>query len=177
MTPARCAAFLLALLLFASSAACQSDEDPEDTARSYEAGMVEFDEVNLQVRVPAALADLTYTVGEFEGKQPTLNFSTERLASAGGPECAAGAVGAVSPYPIGQVVVSTETPGQVRREANQNPEEDLGDFVKRVGDRYLYYIPPPPEDCTLGDRTAATMQQELTSELRGVLTDMRALRS
>ena len=76
-------------------------------------------------------------MGESEEGQPALYFFAEELASVGGPTCEAGAEAAVSPYPIGQVVVSEETPEHVREEAKENPEENLGRLVTQAGDYYL----------------------------------------
>jgi len=176
MTGARTAGLALAVLVAASTAGCGDDDTgPGDGEASYQPGIVRFEEVDLQLRVPAELADLTYSVGEFEGSQPTLDFSTERLAEAGGPTCAAGATAAVSPYPIGQVIVSTETPRQIREEAAENPEEGLGTFVRKVGDRYLYYVAPPAEGCTTEGKAAAELQQELTVALREAVRGMRPM--
>ncbi len=164
------AAAALSAALLAACAGCSAEDDRPAAPQP---STVTFLEVDLQVQVPAQLADLTYTLGEAEEGQPALYFSTEQLASVGGPSCAAGAEAAVSPYPLGQVVVSEETPKHVREEAKANPEENLGRFVKQVGDRYLYYVSPPTESCA-GDRNAARLQRDLTVELRSALETLRA---
>jgi hypothetical protein len=130
---------------------------------------VTLPEVGLEVDVPGQLADLTYSIGESEEGQPALYFSTEHLAAVGGPSCAAGATAAVSPYPLGQIVVSEETPKHVREEARENPEENLGRFVKHVGDHYLFYVAPPAEPCVSDDADAKALQRELTADLRDAL--------
>jgi hypothetical protein len=175
--PSRTGLIALVAALATAAPGCGSDDDQQaGDPPTYEPRVVRIDELDLQLRVPAELADLSYTVGEFERIHPTLNFSTQRLAEAGGPACEAGAEGAVSPYPIGQVIVSTESPREVAEEAEDNPEENLGTFVRAVGDRYVYYIAPPPEDCTSDDEDAAGMQHELTVALREALPTFRPLR-
>lgn len=170
MATRRVAAAVLAVVLVTGVVACSSDDDSPAAPR---AGTVDFPEVDLEVDVPAGLADLTYAMGESEEGQPALYFSTEELASVGGPTCKAGAEAAVSPYPIGQVVVSEETPEHVHEEAEENPEENLGSFVKRAGDYYLYYLAPPEESCASDNPEAAELQRELTVELRSALQSMR----
>jgi len=160
---------------------CQGggDLDRTGSGRTLPAGppaQVTIPALDLQLRLPGELADLTYEIGMFEAEQPTLLFSTETLAAVGGDSCAAGARGAVSPYPIGQIVISTETPGQVRREAQANPAEDPGSFVKALGDRYLYYIAPPAEGCAAGNTTVDTMQDKLTRLLREALPSAASIR-
>lgn len=152
------------------AAACSSEDDASAAAQPATIG---FPEVDLEVQVPAGLADLTYAMGEAEEGQPALFFSTEQLASVGGPTCEAGAEAAVSPYPLGQVVVSEETPEHVREEADENPEENLGRFVTQAGEHYLYYIAPPDESCASGDPAAARLQRDLTAELESALQTFR----
>ena len=170
MATRRVAAAVLAVALVSGVVACSSDDDAPDAP---EPATITFPEVDLEVDVPARLADLTYAMGESEEGQPALYFSTEELASVGGPTCEAGAEAAVSPYPIGQVVVSEETPEHVREEAKENPEENLGRFVTQAGDYYLYYLAPPEEDCVSDNPEAAKLQQELTVQLRSALESMR----
>jgi hypothetical protein len=133
-------------------------------------------QVGLTMHVPGQLADLTYALGASEEGQPAVYFSTERLASVGGSSCNAGASAAVSPYPLGQIVVSEETPRHVREEARENPEEDLGQFVTRAGESYLYYVAPPQEPCVIGDRAAAALQRELTADLKDALSTLKPVR-
>jgi hypothetical protein len=155
-----------ALVLLVTSAGC-SDGKPKPAT-------IKFSEVSLQLTVPAELSDLTYAVGKSEEGQPTLLFSTKHLTTVGGPSCAAGATSAVSPDPLGQIVVSEETPQHVREEAADNPEEDLGAFVKHIGEDYLYYISPPRESCVDGDAKVAKLQHHLTSALKSALTTFAA---
>lgn len=171
----RSVAAALSATLLAAGVGCSSGDDRATAPTAAPtASTVAFPEVHLEVEVPAPLADLTYSIGESEEGQPALYFSTERMASIGGPSCTAGAEAAVSPFPLGQVVVSEETPQQVREEARKNPEENLGHFVKQVGEQYLYYVSPPTESCVSGDRKAALLQRDLTVKLRPALETMRA---
>ena len=56
----------------------------------------------------------------------------------------------------------------MRKEARENPEEGLGEFVAKAGEHYLYYIGPPAEPCS--DVAAATaLQRRLTTDLRTAL--------
>jgi hypothetical protein len=132
---------------------------------------VRISEVGLQVRVPAELADLTYAMGEAEEGQPAVYFSSEKLEQAGGTACAAGATSAVSPYPLGQVVVADETPEQVREEFRDNPEESIGEFLVKVGDEWAYYSAPPNEAC-YDDREVASMQRRLTADFKQALASL-----
>jgi len=167
-------------LLLLSLLGCQNGgDDRPGVAATLPAGpptQVTIPALDLRLPVPGELADLTYEIGMFEAEQPTLLMSTETLTAVGGDSCAAGARGAVSPYPIGQVVISTETPQQVRREAQANPAEDPGRFVKSLGDRYLYYIAPPEEGCAAGNQAAQDMQDKLTRLLREALPSVDSLR-
>jgi hypothetical protein len=159
----------LSALVLAACVGCSSGDPTGSPGPS----TVAFPEVHLEVTVPAGLSDLTYFVGASEEGQPALYFSTKKMASVGGPSCAAGAQAAVSPYPLGQIVVSEETPQHVRNEARENPDDALGRFVKRVGEQYLYYLPPPRESCVSNPK-AATLQRSLTVELRPALSTLRS---
>jgi hypothetical protein len=165
--------------LFCGVACTNGDRDDASASPSLPSGgptYVSIPALGLQLRLPGELADLTYAIGMFEAEQPTLLFSTETLAAIGGESCAAGAGGAVSPYPIGQIVVSTETPDQVRREKKANPAEDPGSFVTAVDDRYIYYIPPPEEGCAPGNPAANALQDKLTRVLRQALPSVIDIR-
>lgn len=159
-----------AVALCVLAAGCSNGDDAPAEPK---AGVVAIEEVGLELDVPAELADLTHAMGESEEGQPAVYFSTSSLESAGGTTCAAGAEAAVSPYPLGQVVVSEETPGHVRREARENPEEDLGTFVVRAGDSYLYYVAPPTEPCVTDNPSAAELQRRQTTLLRSALPTLR----
>ncbi len=125
--------------------------------------------LHLQLRVPAELADLTYAVGKSTEGKPAANFSTRALTVAGGPSCAAGAANSVSPYPIGQIVLSPETPEHVAEEAKNNPDDVLGDYVRKVGAQYLYYLAPPGESCAPEKPKVLALQKRATSALRAAL--------
>jgi hypothetical protein len=168
MASRRLAAAALCAAVLACCASCG-----EDSRAAASPTTVTFPDVGLQVRVPASLADLTYAMGESEEGQPTLYFSSKQLVSAGGASCAAGAKAAVSPYPLGQVVVTDETPEHVREETRENPEEGPGRFLKQVGDGYLYYAAPPAESCA-NDTAGVHLQRRLTAELRSALETMSA---
>jgi hypothetical protein len=73
-------------------------------------------------------------------------------------------------------VLSDETPGHVRKEARENPEENLGEFVKRAGDSFLYYVAPPEEPCVSGVPRAVGLQRTQTAELRHALSTLRPIR-
>ena len=148
---------------------CSSGDDTADDSSS----VVAFPEVGLEITLPSTLSDLTYAMGEAEEGQPAIFFSTQKLASVGGPTCSAGATSAVSPFPLGQIVVADETPEHVREESKDNPSDRLGRFVKQVGEKYLYYDPPPAERC-VSDRKAAQLQREQTAELRPAFASLRA---
>jgi hypothetical protein len=158
----------LAGAVLAGTAGCSSADD-----ESAQPATVDFPEVGLRVDVPPEMADLTYAMGTSEEGQPALYFSTRQLASVGGASCSAGARSAVSPYPLGQIVVSDETPEHVREEARQNPEANLGTFVKQVGEIYLYYVAPPKEPCVTGNSEAAALQRAQTGTLRPALSTIR----
>jgi hypothetical protein len=154
----------LSSVLLLGSIGCSASSDPPAS----QPASISFPEVGLRLNVPGELADLTYALGKSEEGQPALYFSTKQLVALGGKACAAGAKSAVSPYPLGQVVLSDETPEHVRKEAHDNPEEDLGEFVTKAGEHYLYYVGPPAEPCS--DVAAATaLQRRLTTGLRTAL--------
>lgn len=124
--------------------------------------------------VPGALADLTYAMGKSSEGKPAANFSTKALTAAGGPGCAAGAKQSVSPFPVGQIVLSPETPAQVAQETKDNPDDVLGEFVAKVGSGYLYYLAPPAEGCAPANKTAVALQIRATKALRTALNTVRA---
>lgn len=131
--------------------------------------VVRVPEMQLRLRVPAELSDLEYVVGKAHEGQPAIFFSSQSLREMGGPNCAAGARTAVSPFPLGQLILSDETPEQIREEAADNPAEDLGEFVSRVrGDHYLYYLAPPSEKCAYRQGVGA-LQRRQTALLRSAL--------
>jgi hypothetical protein len=148
------------------AAACASGDD------SPAATTVTIAEVGLSLRVPGQVADLTYAMGKAEEGQPAVYFSTQELESLGGAACKAGASAAVSPYPLGQIVVSDETPQHVREEFRDNPEESLGEFLVKAGDQYVYYSAPPDEPC-YDNRQAADLQRKLTGELKDALSGLQ----
>ncbi len=133
-------------------------------------------ELGIEFRVPQQLGDLMYVLGDGGEGERGAFFSSRSLRAAGGPGCAAGARGGVSPYPLGLVVVSPEPPAKVRAEQRKNPEAGLGEFVNRVGDRYLYYRPAPQEPCAAGNRKAAALQRRQAESLRTALDTARPLR-
>lgn len=151
------AAGLLAL------AACDAGPAPAQST------VVTVKQLHLRFRVPAELADLTYRMGRSAEGQPAANFSTKALATAGGPGCAAGAQNSVSPYPAGQIVLADETPAAVAEEAKTNPEDMLGEFLKKIGDGYLYYTTPPEESCAGSNQKAGAVQRSAIKALRAAL--------
>jgi hypothetical protein len=152
--------------LLAASACAHGDDSPAATT-------VPIADVGMSVRVPGELADLTYAMGEAEEGQPAVYFSSARLERLGGAACKAGASAAVSPYPLGQIVVSDETPQHVREEFRDNPEESLGDFLVKAGDQYVYYSAPPDEPC---HPNAADLQRKLTAQLKRALSSLEPAR-
>ena len=129
-------------------------------------------EVGLHVHVPGELADLTYAMGEAEEGQPA-DLLLQRAARGCRRRrmrcrCAA----AVSPYPLGQVVVADETPEHVREEFRDNPEESIGDFLVKVGDEWAYYSSPPDEPC-YDDPEVSALQRRLTADLKEALSTLK----
>jgi hypothetical protein len=159
------------LTLLPAAYGCSNDDDADSATA---ATTVAITDAGMEVDVPRGLADLTYAMGESEEGQPAVYFSTEELTRIGGPSCAAGATAAVSPYPLGQVVVSDETPEHVREEAKENPQESLGRYIKQVSGTYLFYIAPPVESCAAGNRRASRLQRQLTVELKPALKTLRS---
>ena len=157
-------AALLGAALLAAAGCSNGDDDSPGPAT------IAIPEVGLAVQVPGSLADLTYAMGEAEEGQPAVYFSTQQLERAGGGACAAGATAAVSPYPLGQIVVADETPEQVREEFRHNPEESIGTFLVQVSDdEYVYYSAPPGEPC-YDDPDVASLQRRLTTDLKDALS-------
>lgn len=115
-------------------------------------------ELGVRLRAPRRARDLVYVMGLAPEGQPAAFFSTAALARAGGPSCAAGATAAVSPYPLGRVVLAQETPVQVRLETAVDPEDSLGEPLGRVAAGWLYYAPPPEESCNPDAPSAGRMQ-------------------
>lgn len=130
-------------------------------------------ELHTVFTVPGALADLTYAMGTSSEGKPAAN-STKALTAAGGPGCAAGAKNSVSPFPMGQIVLSPETPAQVAQETKDNPDDVLGEFVAKVGSGYFYYLAPPAEGCAPANKTAVALQLRATKALRTALNTGRA---
>jgi hypothetical protein len=159
---ARAALVCTALL---GAAACGSGDG------SSEPTTITLTKVGLTVDVPSQLADLTYAMGEAEEGQPAVYFSSEQLETAGGEACMAGTTVSVSPYPLGQIVVSDETPAHVREEFRDNPEESIGRFLVKAGDTYIYYSAPPEEPCHT-DPAAADLQRKLTADLKAALSSL-----
>jgi hypothetical protein len=155
-----------AALLATTATACSKGDDSSGPTT------VTISAVGLQVHVPGQLTDLTYAIGEAEEGQPAVYFSSRQLEQAGGPACAAGATAAVSPYPLGQVVVADETPEHVREEFRDNPEESIGDYLVKVGDEWAYYSAPPREPC-YDDPDVASLQRRLTADLKDALASLQ----
>lgn len=126
-------------------------------------------EMGIQFQVPEKLADLVYAIGDGGEGERGAFFSTRSLRAAGGPACAAGARGSVTPYPLGLVVTSAEPPAKVQAEQRKNPEAGLGEYIKRVGDRNVYYRGPPEEPCAAGNAKAAALQRRQADLLRTAL--------
>jgi hypothetical protein len=83
----------------------------------------------------------------------------------------------IGAFPLGQLIVSDETPAHVRKEAKKDLTEDLGDFVKRVAqDRYLYYVAPPEESWAFRNG-AVQLQRRQTTALRSALNSAQPDRS
>lgn len=160
--PARAGRLLVALVLAPLMlSSCVTSSPPPRTIRVAELG--------IRFQLPEQLADLVYVLGDAaEGKRGAF-FSTRSLRAAGGPACAAGARGSVTPFPLGLVVTAAEPPAKVQAEQRKNPEAGLGEYVKRVGDRYLYYRGPPDEPCAAGNSKAAALQRRQTKLLRTAL--------
>lgn len=133
-------------------------------------------ELGLQIERPADARDLVYVMGLAPEGQPAAYFSTGTLASLGGPACRAGATAAVSPYPLGRVVLAQETPVEVALETAVNPAESLGEPIGRVTAGHLYYAPPPVEPCAPEVPSAAELQARQVVALRAALRDATALR-
>jgi len=148
------------------AAGCQTAAQPPAPAAPRD---VRIAQLNLTFRVPASLADLTYRMSQTAEGKPAADFSTGALSRVGGPSCAAGARNSVSSYPIGRIIVSPETPAEIANEAKDNPEDVLGDYLKRLGTQYLYWAAPPPESCNPGSAPATELQQKAIPALRAAL--------
>jgi len=118
---------------------------------------------------PALAPDVVYMIGW--GPEDTLAafFSSTSLSEAGGPACAAGATASVSPYPLGRIVVASESPEQMALEAGGEPEDVLGEFLVRLGERYVYYTAPPEESCRPDDPTVVDLQRRQTTAVKDAL--------
>ncbi len=122
---------------------------------------------------PTGTRDVVLAAGEGPEAVPAVYLSTRSLARRGGPACAAGAVGAVSPFPLGRVLVLSLPPdaGEVR--TLLAPEEAPGEPLAHLdGDRWLYFTPPPDEPCA---GPAADLQDRQTAVLREALRGARPL--
>ena len=123
--------------------------------------------------LPGPVADLTYAVAEGPEGRRVAQLSTRSLARAGGAVCAAGATGAVSGYPLGQIAVAAEDRDEMQVKDLLDPEESVGDYVGPVGDRYLYYQAPPAGALRL--RSAGRLQRRQEQLVRSALQQARPL--
>jgi hypothetical protein len=147
-------------------AACSSDPAPRP-------GTTAIAELGVAVPLPGPVADLTYAVAEGPEGRRVAQLSTRSLARAGGAVCAAGATGAVSGYPLGQITVAAESRDEMQVKDLLDPEESVGDYVGPVGDRYLYYQAPPQERCASG--RAGRLQSDQEQLVRSALRQARPL--
>lgn len=134
-------------------AACSSSPPPAP-------GTVAIPELGVAVALPGEVADLTYVVTDGPEDRQVAQLSTRSLAREGGAACRAGATGAVSGYPLGQIAVAAEDRDEMQVKDLLDPEESVGDYVGPVGDRYLYYLAPPQERCARGDAGRLQRRQE-----------------
>lgn len=158
---------LLVGLPVALLTACSSSSPPT-TPRT-----VPIPELGLVVPAPGPVADLTYALADGPEGRRVAQLSTRSLASRGGSACAAGATGAVSGYPLGQIAVAVESRDEMQVKDLLDPEESVGDYVAQVGDRYLYYLSPPEERCATGDAGRLQRRQEVL--VRAALAQARPL--
>lgn len=126
----------------------------------------EVKQLGVQFSVADDVSDLVHVMGDGGEGERAAFFSTKSLIRLGGPKCAAGVQASVSPFPLGMIIVADETPEKVAEERRENPEEGLGEFVKRVGDRYLYYRAPPEESCAPDKPKAVSLQRRAVVLLR-----------
>ena len=154
---AACAALLPAVLT-----GCARGGDPA-------ARPVVVEVLDVQFPPPALAPDVVYMIGW--GPEDTLAafFSSASLAEAGGPSCAAGATASVSPYPLGRIVVARESPEQMALETASDPDDGLGEFLVRLGDRYVYYTAPPEESCRPDDPGVVDLQRRQTEAVKDAL--------
>jgi len=148
-------------------AACSSSSPPAAPRT------VPIPELGLAVPAPGPVADLTYALADGPEGRRVAQLSTRSLVRKGGGACAAGATGAVSGYPLGQIVVAPESRDEMQVKDLLDPEESVGDYVAQVGDRYLYYQAPPEERCAAGD--AGRLQRRLEDLVRAALARARPL--
>ncbi len=158
---------LLAGLPIALLAACSSPS-PSASPRT-----VPIPELGLAVPAPGPVADLTYVLADGPEGRRVAQLSTRSLARKGGAACAAGATGAVSGYPLGQIAVAVESRDEMQVKDLLDPEESVGDYVGQVGDRYLYYLAPPEERCAGGD--AGRLQRRQEDLVRAALVQAQPL--
>jgi hypothetical protein len=126
-------------------------------------------ELGIKFKLPDNLRDATYKMGNGPETEQAADFSSPRLAAAGGESCTAGNHVGVSSYPLGEVVVSEETPDKVAAEIKENPDDGLGDFITKVSDdKYVYYMPAPAEPCSQ-DSQAQQLQTEGAAALKRAL--------
>lgn len=140
-----------ALVLLLSAAGCGGLSEPGPRTEV-------VTELGFSFPAPAGARDVLHVAGEGPEGAPAAYLSTASLARTGGPTCAAGATGAVSPYPLGRVLVAELLPDQAEVRSLLDPEESPGEPLVQLGSRWLYWLAPPGEPCTR-DADAARLQE------------------
>jgi hypothetical protein len=132
------------------------------------ASSLTISELGIKIQLPDNLRDANYQIGNGPETKVAADFSSSRLTNLGGEACTAGNHVGVSPYPLGEVIVADETPEKVAEEVKNNPDDGLGEFITKVGDKYVYYNAAPPEPCST-NTGVKSLQNESAAALKKAL--------
>lgn len=159
----------------ADTATRGSDSTKRRSSAVEQSGVVNVPELGVSFTAGGEISDIIYRT-EPDGPEfyPAIGFSTTRLVEQGGVNCSFSSTGTAFPYPIGLALISTEDPQTVAAE-QATEAESLGEFITKVGEKYLYYSRPASHDTCSQDPATAQLQVRQIEAIKVALKTARPI--
>jgi hypothetical protein len=119
------------------------------------ASVLKLSDLGIKFNVDSRISDLTYSVSSLE----SASFSTKSLVTEGGQSCSA------ANGPLGYITVTTQAPAKPA-DGNYSPNISEAAFVKKVGDKYIYYVHAQGVCSTIPNQKAENLQTDGSNYLR-----------